>query len=196
MSTPYWNPHDPYGGRPPQSGGWSYGGPPPAHPPFPPGPGGPAQYTPPAGFGVRLTARLIDYFLAFVAAAAFFVVMIIVTVVLTGADETTEAESELWAFLFFFGWGLLLFFYDWLYLIAWGRTLGKMMLGIKVVNAADGGKLSQGQAIGRAALFCLPQSLPCVGQIFSGAESMAMLGDERQRALHDRTAGTLVIRTR
>ncbi|MBR8744366.1 RDD family protein, partial [Nocardiopsis sp. MG754419] len=29
MSSPYWHPHGPHqGGRPPQSGGWSYGAPP------------------------------------------------------------------------------------------------------------------------------------------------------------------------
>ncbi|MBR8744986.1 RDD family protein [Nocardiopsis sp. MG754419] len=144
---------------------------------------------------MRLAARLIDYVLAFIAASAFFFVMIVVVLMLTGDTETTDAEGELWAFLFFFGWGLLLFFYDWLYLVTWGRTLGKMMVGIKVVSA-DGGKLGQGQAIGRSAVFCLPQSLPCVGHLVSLGESMAMIGDRDERALHDRVAGTMVIRTR
>lgn len=210
MSSPYWNPQHPHqGGQPPQTGGWSYGGPYPSGPvppgsvgpvgPVPPGQGGPAGQGPQqplAGFGIRLVARLIDYVLAFITAAAFFFVMIVVVVILTGSDEFTDAESELWAFLFFFGWGVLLFFYDWLYLIAWGRTIGKMMVGIKVVNAADGGKLSQGQVIGRSAFYCLPQSVPCLGHLFSAIESVVMLGDDRERALHDRVAGTLVIQTR
>jgi uncharacterized RDD family membrane protein YckC len=198
MSSPYWNPQHPHqGGQPPQVGGWPYGGP---HPGAPlPGPDrrtgqGPQQ--PLAGFGLRLVARVIDYVLAFVTASAFFFVMIVLVVVLTGSDEFTDAESQLWAFLFVFGWGVLLFFYDWLYLIAWGRTIGKMMVGIKVVDAANGGRLSQGQVIGRSALFCLPQSVPCLGHLFSAIESMVVLGDERQRALHDRAAGTLVVRTR
>lgn len=150
----------------------------------------------PAGFGSRLAARLIDYVLAFIAASAFFVVMLLLVVILTGSSETTDAEGEVWAFLLFFGWGVLLFFYDWLYLITWGRTLGKMMVGIKVVNATDSGKLTQGQAIGRSALFCIPQSLPCLGQVFALSESLAMLGDDRARTLHDRMAGTMVIHTR
>ncbi|WP_017590710.1 RDD family protein [Nocardiopsis ganjiahuensis] len=202
MSSPYWNPQHPHqGGRPPQAGGWPYGGPPPGGP-VPPvlggqggqGVQGPEQ--PLAGFGVRLAARLIDYVLAFLAAGAFFFVMIVVVVILTGSEEFTDAESELWAYLFFFGWGVLLFFYDWLYLIAWGRTIGKMLVGIKVVNAADGGKLTQGQVIGRSAFFCLPQSVPCLGHLFSAIESMVVLGDDRGRALHDRVARTRVIRTR
>jgi uncharacterized RDD family membrane protein YckC len=207
MSSPYWNPQQPpQGGQPPQAGGWSYGGPHPGGPvppgpfpggPVPTGPGGSAgPALPLAGFGLRLTARLIDYVLACIAAGAFFVVMIVVVTLLTGNTELTDAESELWALLFIFGWGALLFFYDWLYLIAWGRTIGKMLVGIKVVNASDGGKLTQGQAIGRSAFFCLPQSVPCLGHIFSAVESMVLLGDDRERALHDRVSGTRVVRTR
>ncbi len=205
MSSPYWNPQHPHQGvQPPQAAGWSYGG---AHPggpaaPSPVGRGGPSGQGsqgpehPLAGFGIRLVARLIDYVLAFLAAGAFFFVMIVLVVILTGSDEISDGESELWAFLFLFGWGVLLFFYDWLYLIAWGRTIGKMLVGIKVVNAADGGRLTQGQVIGRSAFFCLPQSVPCLGHLFSAIESMVVLGDDRRRALHDRVARTMVIRTR
>ncbi|NYH53542.1 putative RDD family membrane protein YckC [Nocardiopsis arvandica] len=163
---------------------------------MPPGRGASPPVGPePATFGRRLAARTIDYVLALFAAAAFFVAMAVVTVVLTGSDQTTDAEGTLWAVLFVFGWGLLLFFYDWLYLVTWGRTLGKMMVGIKVVSAADGGRLSQGQALGRSAFFGLPQSLPGLGHVFTMAESMAAFGDRRNRSLHDRVAGTVVIRT-
>ncbi|MBB6120211.1 RDD family protein [Nocardiopsis algeriensis] len=192
MSSPYWNPQDPARGVHPSAGGWGPVQPPvPAH--LPPYPGGAPQQVP-ASFGLRFSARLIDYLLTGVAAVAFFFLMVMVTMVLTGSEETSDAEGTVWAMLFLFGWGPLLFFYDWLYLVTWGRTLGKMMLGIKVVRA-DGGRLTQGQAMGRAAVFGLPQSLLCVGHIFSAAESMAALGDARGRALHDRMAGTVVIRS-
>ena len=209
MSSPYWNFQQPdQGGQPPQPGGWSYGAPPSGRgaPGMPgqgaPGPGAPEQGAPlgtelrTAGFGIRLAARAIDYVLAVIAGAAFFVAMVIIQTILTGNDTGTDAEGALWGSLFLFGWGVLLFFYDWVYLVTWGRTLGKMIVGIKVVSAADGGHLTQGQAAGRSAFFCLPQSLPCVGHLFAGAESMAMLSDNKERALHDRVAGTLVIRTR
>ncbi|MFD6949358.1 hypothetical protein A6A08_12600 [Nocardiopsis sp. TSRI0078] len=217
MSSPYWNPKDPHpGAYPPPNGGWGpapgQGTPPPGPgwgPPVPapppqgfPGPGTPpGQGVPPpagpetAAFGRRLAARAIDYVLVVVAAVAFFVIMAFVTVALVGNSETTDAEGTLWALLFVFGWGLLLFFYDWLYLVTWGRTLGKMMVGIKVVSAADGGRLSQGQALGRSAFFGLPQSVPGLGHVFTLAESMAALGDRRGRSLHDRVAGTVVVRT-
>ncbi|PDP85175.1 hypothetical protein CQJ94_24580 [Glycomyces fuscus] len=214
MSSPHWHPQEPRpGAYPPPSGGWGPGGPVPGRSVPPPGAGWgmPVQGVPgrgvpgqgafpvsapePATFGRRLAARTIDYVLVVIAAVAFFVLMVVVTVLLTGSEQTTDAEGTLWALLFFFGWGPLLFFYDWLYLVAWGRTLGKMMVGIKVVSAADGGRLSQGQAMGRSAFFGFPQSLPGVGHIFTLAESMAALGDPRRRALHDRAAGTVVIRT-
>ncbi|MFE6447319.1 RDD family protein [Nocardiopsis dassonvillei] len=211
MSSLHWNPQEPRpGAYPPPNGGWGPGGPVPGQGVSPPGAGwgvpgqgafagpvpGPFPTPTPerATFGRRLAARAIDYVLVVIAAVVFFVLMAIVTVVLTGSDQTTDAEGTLWALLFVFGWGLLLFFYDWLYLVTWGRTLGKMMVGIKVVSAADGGRLSQGQAMGRSAFFGFPQSLPVVGHVFTLAESMAALGEEK-RALHDRAAGTVVICT-
>ncbi|MFI6576979.1 RDD family protein [Nocardiopsis sp. NPDC050513] len=176
MSTPHWYPQDPRYAAP-------------AVPSAHAARGGPE----PAGFGRRLAARSIDYVLAVIAATAFFVVAVILLEVLTGGSGDNDAQAEVWALMLFFGWGVLLFFYDWLYLVAWGRTLGKAVVGIRVVDAADGGRLSQGQAMGRAALFGLPQSLPVLGHLFSLGESMASLGEHR-RALHDRACGTVVIR--
>ncbi|MFD3688308.1 RDD family protein [Nocardiopsis sp. NPDC058631] len=155
---------------------------------------GPPPSVETVGLGRRLAARTVDYVLVVIAACVFFVFMALVTVALTPGAETTDAQSSVWAFLFFFGWGLLLFFYDWLYLVAWGRTIGKMMLGIKVVSAADGGRLTQGQALGRAAFFGLPQTLPGVGHLFSLVEALPVNFDPQSRALHDRAAGTVVIR--
>ncbi|MEU0489086.1 RDD family protein [Nocardiopsis sp. NPDC006139] len=153
--------------------------------PVPAGPG-------PASFGRRLAARFIDYILAAIAATAFFIGMLTITGALNGfSTETSDAEGTVWALLFFFGWGVLLFFYDWLFLVTWGATLGKMMLGIKVTRA-DGGRLTQGQAVGRSAFFCLPQSLPCLGHVLSLMESMAAVGEDRL-ALHDRVSKTVVV---
>lgn len=196
MSSPYWNPQDPgRGGLPPQ-GGWGPAGPPLPGPqggwmpPPDPVPAGPE----PASFGRRLSARLIDYVLAAITATLFFFVMVIVMVLINGSGETSDGESTVWGMLFFFGWGLLLFFYDWLFLVTWGATLGKMILGIKVTRT-DGGRLTQGQAVGRSAFFCLPQSLPCVGHLLSLMESMAALGEDRL-ALHDRACGSVVVLAR
>ena len=201
MSSPYWNPQGPgHGGRPPQDG-WGPAGPPPTGPhggwmppPMPPPPA--PEPAPPrhASFGRRLSARFIDYVLALLTATAFFILMAVVLALLTPNTETSDAQGNIWALLFFFGWGVLLFFYDWMFLGTWGATLGKMMLGIKVTRT-DGGRLTQGQAVGRSAVFCLPQSLPCLGHLLSLMESMPALA-EGGRALHDRMSGTVVVHSR
>ncbi|XKK37420.1 RDD family protein [Nocardiopsis sp. ARC36] len=185
MPTPHWNPQEPRPGSYVPTSGWG-----PASAPPGADRGGPET----VGLGRRLAARAIDYVLVVVAAWVFFVFMALVTAVLTLGADTTDAQGGLWALLLFFGWGLLLFFYDWLYLVAWGRTIGKMAVGIRVVSAADGGRLTQGQALGRAAFFGLPQTLPLVGNLFSLAEALPIHFDPRSRALHDRAAGTVVVR--
>jgi len=198
MSSPHWNPQEPRPGSYAPQGGWGPVSPPPAADWGRPGAelspmAGPPRTVETVGLGRRLAARTIDYVLVVFAACVFFVFMALVTVVLTAGAETTDAQGSLWALLFFFGWGLLLFFYDWLYLVTWGRTIGKMMLGIRVVSA-DGGRLTQGQALGRAAFFGLPQTLPGVGHLFSLAEALPIHFDPDSRALHDRAAGTVVVR--
>ncbi|MEE2048664.1 RDD family protein, partial [Nocardiopsis tropica] len=133
MPTPHWNPQEPRPGSYVPTSGWG-----PASAPPGADRGGPGT----VGLASRLAARAIDYALVVVAAWAFFLCMALVTAVLTPGADTPDAQGELWAQLFFFGWGLLLFFYDWLYLVAWGRTIGKMEGGIRVVSAADGRRLT------------------------------------------------------
>jgi len=66
-------------------------------------------------------------------------------------------------------------------------TPGKMVLGVKIVDARTGGRLSVGQ---------------CVGRYFAYLVSMLPLGlgflwiafDKRKQAWHDKLAGTVVIR--
>ncbi|RCV54405.1 RDD family protein [Marinitenerispora sediminis] len=187
MSTPPWPHQPPYG--PPQHSppAWQQAG----HPVPAPGP----RF---AGFGRRLAARAIDYVLvAFLAFLFFVVVIIFLSMANPEAAERnfTDGFYDLWAFLFLFGWGGVLFFYDWLFHVGTGRTPGKRLVSIKVVRRADGGRLTQGQAIGRAALFGLPQSLTCLGHLFALACMMWLAFDpDRGQALHDRASGTLVIR--
>ncbi|ASU82503.1 RDD family protein [Nocardiopsis gilva YIM 90087] len=183
MHTPPWNSGPPYG-PPPLPGPAAGSGPHPA----------------PAGFGVRLGARIIDYLALSVFAFVFFILVTLVFSAVNPAGfeaDLSQDYYDVWGLLWVFGWGLLLFFYDWLFHIAWGRTLGQLTLSLKVVRAADGGRLSQGQAVGRAAIFGLPHSVLCVGHVwvlvdcaFAGSDSH--LG----QSLHDRAAGTMVIRTR
>jgi uncharacterized RDD family membrane protein YckC len=87
------------------------------------------------------------------------------------------------AFLLLVGFGYLL-----LFTAAGGQTLGKMIMGIRVVADAAGGQsaLTARQAVVREAL-TIPSVLACGLGFIPG-----LFGD--QRAVHDRLAGTRVIR--
>lgn len=72
----------------------------------------------------------------------------------------------------------------WLYRQA---TPGKMLVGVKVVDARTGGRLSPGQAIGRYLAYfvsILPLGLGLLWVAF----------DARKQGWHDKLAGTVVVR--
>ncbi|MEU0487722.1 RDD family protein [Nocardiopsis sp. NPDC006139] len=148
---------------------------------------------PPAGLRLRFTARIIDYLLVFLFALGLVFFAAVAASFVPEPERVMEILSSAVATLFFFGWGLLLFLYDWLYLRYRGATFGKMLVGIKVVDVRDGGPLSHGQAAGRAAFFGLPQTIPLLGNLAVLLESLAAQADPRRRALHDRGARTLVV---
>ena len=65
-------------------------------------------------------------------------------------------------------------------------TVGKMVLGLKVINA-NGGRISMGQSVGRT-LSKLLSSILYIGYIMVGVT-------EKKQGLHDMIAGTFVVRT-
>ena len=72
-----------------------------------------------------------------------------------------------------------------------GQTLGKRLLGIRV-QRYDGGELTLGQSLGRsylrvALLFGL--GIPWL------VDSLWPLGNSERRSIHDRAAGTIVVRS-
>ncbi|GAA3741890.1 RDD family protein [Salinactinospora qingdaonensis] len=186
----------------------SYGGPPPppSQPPRPPyGAGGwqagvAGMATGPriASFGSRLGARLIDGIAVSVLAFVLLLVLLIGVFLIepSARHYTSEDFDTAVGVLILFGLGLVVFFYDWFCHIAWGRTLGKALLGLKVVRT-DGGRVRQGQTAGRAAVFGLPHSVWVIGWVFLLIDCAWVLADtSRAQALHDKMCHTLVIRTR
>lgn len=69
----------------------------------------------------------------------------------------------------------------------WGRTVGKLVLEVKVVDATSLGPISWGQAVGRTLGQGLSWILLLLGYLMAGFDS-------KKRALHDRLAHTLCIR--
>ena len=67
-----------------------------------------------------------------------------------------------------------------------GATLGKMLMGLKVVTV-DGGPITVSRAIGRYFASMLSSVILCIGYIM-------VAFDDQKRALHDHICGTRVIR--
>ncbi|GLU46855.1 RDD family protein [Nocardiopsis ansamitocini] len=194
MNVPHWQNPQPYGGVP-----GPYPGGPPAHyggAGFPDnGPVDSRTGLRLAGFGRRVTARIIDYVVLSFVLFLLFVFISIFLGVISSDGEISDSSAGVLAWVVLFGWGVALFLYDWLFLIGSGRTLGQMALSVRVVRT-DGGPLRQGQTILRSAFFGLPQSVLCLGQFWTLVDCLASLTDaQRSQSLHDRAAGTIVVRT-
>ena len=76
----------------------------------------------------------------------------------------------------------------------WGQTPGKIAVGTRVVVEADGSLPGWRRAVLRWALPGVVGRLPYVGLGVSLAVMASLGWDPRRRGLHDRLAGTIVIR--
>jgi len=73
--------------------------------------------------------------------------------------------------------------------IFFGATPGKMLLGLKIVRASDGGKIKIGRSIVRFISY-IPSAL------ILGIGFIMVAFDKRKQGLHDKIAGTVVIKTK
>lgn len=92
------------------------------------------------------------------------------------------------------------FVYEAVQLALWGQTVGKRLTGIKVVSAA-GGRPRASQVLARAAIYALPPAvrplpvLNVLAAIFWLADAGLVFERPYRQTLHDRAAGTIVVRT-
>jgi uncharacterized RDD family membrane protein YckC len=115
-------------------------------------------------------------------------------------DPATEHTLVYWILGMF---GIALVYY-WVQHAAWGATLGKRALGMRVVTAADRSRIGVRAAGLRASTFllgpavCLLLAYPfsLLGGLLWLADTAMPLFDSRARCLHDKLAGTIVIRQR
>jgi uncharacterized RDD family membrane protein YckC len=99
--------------------------------------------------------------------------------------------------------GIALVYY-WIAHAAWGTTLGKRALGLRVVTAGDHARISIRAAgiravtflLGPAVFLVIAAPLNVVGGALWLADALVAVPDPQTRALHDRLAGTVVIRKR
>jgi uncharacterized RDD family membrane protein YckC len=190
---------------PPPSFGAGYGAPPAGYstPPgtFPPPP--PGAYPPPgysggggggpvpyglASFGQRVGAFLIDMVIIW----GIFIVGIIVMAITTPSTssfDSSEPEPS--------GLGVLVMMLSWVFAFVYpivfegrpeGQTLGKKALGIRVVRKANGAPLGYGLALGRALARMVEGLTFGIGLLWAA-------WDPQRQTLHDKMAGTLVVRS-
>ena len=76
-----------------------------------------------------------------------------------------------------------------------GRTLGKMAVGIKIVQMVDGSLPTWGSAIARWALPAATTLVPWAGGLGWLLIYLWILWDPNKQGLHDKVAKTVVIRT-
>ncbi|MEV5592766.1 RDD family protein [Streptomyces sp. NPDC052496] len=204
----------PYGGRP--GGGSPYdrpanstpqGGPPPGGMPPPPYGGDPyggnpygdqygaadplAGMPPLAGRGRRLVARIIDWIIVCVP------VGLIMSAIVGGFDywttDGTETGRQASVSLVTM---LVYLVYEGLMLTSRGQTVGKMAMKIRVGMLEDGAVPAGQAGWVRAAVYTLPEIVPCCGFIFWLVNVLWCTWDRPyQQCLHDKTAKTVVVST-
>lgn len=89
--------------------------------------------------------------------------------------------------------GMVVYFaINWNFLSSAGQTIGKKIMGIKVVTL-DGELPTMGNHfLKRYAVYFLPGQVPVAGQIFSIVNILFIFGPQR-RCIHDFAAGTKVV---
>ncbi|GAA4610975.1 hypothetical protein GCM10023195_46350 [Actinoallomurus liliacearum] len=198
-------PHDPPPGEA-QAAPGPYG-PPPAYrppvdpaaaPPYGPVPGDPASapVLPLAHRGKRLLARMIDAVLMMaIAAVPVTLVWLWVHYLAPDGDSGLAALGAVGSFLIV---TVVIVLYEGAQLAAWGRTLGKRWLGLRVVRATPpGAPLSTGKAYLRAAVyppgFAALQIVPMVGLLSMLNVLWQFWDPPLHQCLHDKIVGTVVI---
>ncbi|WP_438487769.1 RDD family protein [Streptomyces sp. S186] len=182
----------PYGGP---HGGGPYGGPP-AGGPYGYGSGeygaDPLAGMPPlAHRGKRLLARIIDAIIIGVP------VTLIMNAIVGWVDYFSTSNVETSKQATVSGVTMLAYLiYEGLMLTARGQTLGKMAMRIRVAMLADGSIPTPQAGWTRAAVYTLPEIVPCCGFIFWLVNVLWCTWDKPyQQCLHDKAARTVVVAT-
>ena len=156
-------------------------------------PSTPPPPSPLAEPGQRLLARIVDTLIVGLP------VIIVVRELVSGPDRDVVAPPAVA--------GCLLL-YEAVQLAVWGRTLGKRFAGIEVVAIpestaaldAPSGRLGVLRAVLRASIYALPvavRPIPVLGllaSLFWVANAGLLFEGDRRQAVHDRLAGTLVLK--
>jgi uncharacterized RDD family membrane protein YckC len=117
------------------------------------------------------------------------------------ARNQTNQHALLYWFLGIFGIALV---YFWVQHAAWGATVGKRALGMRVVRATDHSGIGVAAAgirtvtflIGPAVFLLLLTPFNVAGGVLWAADCGLSVLDSQAQSLHDKLAGTVVVRQR
>nr|WP_246361130.1 RDD family protein [Haloechinothrix aidingensis] len=171
-------------------------------------PGAPGEYThlatgvpvKLASLGNRFLARLLDGLI--IGVPMTIVMMIIVFAMAPSADEIARGETSGFGFA---GFMLLMpvlmaiayVIYETLMIGPRGQTLGKQVVGVKVVLATTGQVPGAGKAAGRSGVMFGPYAIPFIGGMYLLLCYLSPLFDSaRRQGWHDKAAQTIAIATK
>ena len=137
-----------------------------------------------ASVGQRLAGALVDGLLTS---------MVVVVPLLLGLVDVSRLQGGIPS-----GWALALLVFGAVYTVVpvalWGQTMGKVAVGTRVVAEGDGSVPGWRRSAVRWGLPGLVGRLPYVGLLVSFAIMASLVLDARRRGLHDKAAGTIVVR--
>ncbi|GAB2707728.1 RDD family protein [Arthrobacter bambusae] len=145
-----------------------------------------------ASIGQRALARVLDIVLVVIAVVAYIFIMLAAATAGSGATYSVSGMSPVGALVFI---AVIAYMYEILMVSFWGRTVGKMLVGARIIRAADGMKPNFGNAFLRWLAPGLGALIPFLGQLGATLVLLSPTFDSsgRRQGWHDRMAGTLVV---
>jgi uncharacterized RDD family membrane protein YckC len=141
-----------------------------------------------ASIGERGVARAIDVLLELIPLA-----ILVASYVRVDGDEVKIDDVPFWLSFVTIGVAVV---YETIF-IAWrGQTLGKMLLGVRVARLIGGTKPDPSQAGLRALVPGSAWAVPILGFGLYLFVFLSAIGNPLRRGIHDRAAGSVVVRTR
>jgi len=149
-----------------------------------------AQPTIPAGLILAPIVRRIAGLVLDQVLVALPVVLVVVAVGFTPNDTVTSRSL----LVFNIALTCVAFVYETLMIALLGRTVGKIAFGTRVVRALDGGRPDWFESTMRALVPLSLSAIPRVGVVLVVLVYSLALWNPLRQGLHDKAAGTLVVR--
>lgn len=105
-------------------------------------------------------------------------------------NEALTDGRAVWFSVASSAWGLV---YETVPVWRWGRTLGKLLFGTRVVRVEDGGGLGLVRAFQRSLVPTALSAVPAVGPLLGLGVYVWAFFDPLRQGVHDKAAGSLVV---